>query len=319
MERHASWQSGIHSNMRITRTRTALIIIAVAAVTALLAAFTNPTGFTTLSNSRTSPPVTPVEGPSWLKHLGIAMAETHLGQMGGIGTTPDTARREPEFPQRQSADALNEPFELTGADLYRINCRSCHGPKGEGAPPEIHSLIGPVQATSAAAIQRRMETRGTAVSEQMATQMAGEAEKAIRDRLQHGGQKMPAFSYLRPEEATALIGYLRQLAGISGTQSHAAVIESAAQVGSEVINGTCHICHDATGPGGGMMTMMMQGTPPSLASLPRDHSRNSVIQQVHYGTRMMMMMPGYRMPPFPYFTDDEIAAAYLYLWAYPPK
>ncbi len=66
------------------------------------------------------------------------------------------------------------------------------------------------------------------------------------------------------------------------------------------------------------MTMMMQGVPPSLASLPHDHSLNSVIQQVHHGTRMMMMR-SYRMPPFPYFTDDEIAAAYLYLSAYPPE
>ncbi len=64
---------------------------------------------------------------------------------------------------------------------------------------------------------------------------------------------------------------------------------------------------------------MMRGIIPSLASLPADYSLSSVREQVHYGTRMMMMMSANRMPPFPYFTDPEIAAAYLYLQAYPPR
>ncbi len=98
----------------------------------------------------------------------------------------------------------------------------------------------------------------------------------------------------------------------------AAVKESGAHVGEQVIKGTCHICHDATGPGGTRMMIMMRGIIPSLASLPDDHSLEGVIRQVQYGTRMMMMMRGNRMPPFPYFTDEEIAAAYLYLQAYPP-
>jgi hypothetical protein len=33
----------------------------------------------------------------------------------------------------------------------------------------------------------------------------------------------------------------------------------------------------------------------------------------------MMMGGGDRMPPFPYFTAPEVAAAYYYLQAYPPQ
>ncbi len=66
------------------------------------------------------------------------------------------------------------------------------------------------------------------------------------------------------------------------------------------------------------MMMMMRGITPSLASLPDDYSLDSVIEQVHYGTRMMMMS-GNRMPPFPYFTTPEIVAVYDYLQAYPPQ
>ncbi len=271
------------------------------------------------SDSHSAPStLTPVEGPSWLERLRIAMTETHLGQMGGTATAHGIARREPQLAEHQTVQALAETFDLTGADVYRMDCRSCHGPEGDGSPPEIRSLIGPAQGTSPALIERRMEQRGAPISEAMATQLASQAEKASRDRLQHGGEKMPSFGYLRQEEVAALLGYLRQLAGTPGTEHVAAVKESGAHVGEQVIKGTCHICHDATGPGGTRMMIMMRGIIPSLASLPDDHSLEGVIRQVQYGTRMMMMMRGNRMPPFPYFTDEEIAAAYLYLQAYPP-
>jgi mono/diheme cytochrome c family protein len=290
-----------------------VLIIAVAAVISCNRAAPKPSDSPSASSS-----VTPVKGPSWLQHLRIAIPETHLGQMGGTATAPETARREPQLAEHQMAQALAETFELTGADVYRIDCRSCHGPEGDGAPPEIRSLIGPAQGTSPALIERRMEQRGAPISEAMAAQLASQAEQTIRDRLQHGGEKMPSLGYLRPEEVAALLGYLRQLAGAPGTEHVTAVKESGAHVGEQVIKGTCHICHDATGPGGTRMMTMMRGIIPSLASLPGDHSLEEVIRQVQYGTRMMMMMRGNRMPPFPYFTDEETAAAYLYLQAYPP-
>ncbi len=280
-----------------------------------------------------------VSGPSWLNRLGLSVSQTHMGQMGGTQPIPATAGREPRVEASpglhsmmqkslplwrsapdQAKSALNEPFLLAGADLYRLNCRSCHGPDGKGSPPEINSLIGPVQAASVTMIQRRMKARGTEINDDMAKEMAAEAEKSLRDRLQNGGKSMPPFNHLRGEEVEVLRAYLDHLAGLPpGNYAPGLVTESAARVGEHVVKGTCHICHDATGPGGGHMGMM-RGIIPSLASLPEDHSLSSFTQQVHYGSsRMMMMMGGSQMPSFPYLTDEEVATAYFYLEMYPPR
>jgi mono/diheme cytochrome c family protein len=282
--------------------------------------------------------VSPVTGPSWLKHLGLTLSQTRMGQMGGTQPIPATPRREPPAEAQgglranmhkflplwrsapdQASDVLNASFTLAGSDLYRLNCRSCHASDGKGSPPEINSLIGPVQAASVAMIQRRMKARGAEIGDAMAIEMAAEAEKSLRDRLQNGGKTMPAFNHLRGDEVEALLAYLDQLAGVpAGNHPARLVTESAARVGEHMVKGTCHICHDATGPGGGHRAMM-RGITPSLASLPEDQSLSSVTHQVQSGSSGMMMMAGSQMPSFPYFTEEEIAAAYFYLEGYPPK
>jgi len=216
--------------------------------------------------------------------------------------------------------ALNQPFRLTGADLYRLNCRSCHGPDGEGAPPEIPSYMDAVRGSSAALIRKRLEARGTPVSDAFVAELAKGGEKDLRDRLQHGGKKMPAFPHLAGREVDALLHYLKRQAGVpEATGPDLQVDESVARVGEHLVKGTCHICHDATGPGSGHM-MMMRGTIPSLASFPEEKSPDDLISKVRYGASGMMgMMGGGRMPTFPYLTDDEIVAAYLYLASYPPQ
>lgn len=272
------------------------------------------------SRDSISYPVSAVSGPSWLAHLGLRLTETHMGQAGQTQLIPST-RRDPRLEiEKGLPDATTKSFVLSGADLYRFNCRSCHGPNGQGSSPEINSLIGPVQATSAAMIQQRMKARGSEVSNAMAQEMAAEADKSLRDRLLNGGKSMPAFKHLRGDEVDALLNYLDQLAGVqAGKHAARLVTESAARVGEHVVKGTCHICHDATGPGVGHMAMM-RGITPSLASLPKQQSLRSVTYQVQNGSSgMMTMMGGPRMPSFPYFTDDEIAAAYFYLEEYPPK
>ncbi len=65
---------------------------------------------------------------------------------------------------------------------------------------------------------------------------------------------------------------------------------------------------------------MMRGIIPSLASFPKQNSIQQVVRQVKLGSsRMMRMMGGDTMPAFPYLSEEEIAAAYLYLVEYPPK
>ena len=292
-----------------------------------------------------SPVVTAVAGPSWLKHLGISdVTSTAMGRMGGTQPPVASPRREPQVsttPERsrhgmgnilnriwrlfRSKNAevtgmMNETFMLSGSDLYRLNCQSCHGPNGVGSPPEIKSLIGPVQGASPDFIKERMEKLGRSISDEQARELAAGAESALRERLKNGGEKMPPFRHLRGDEVEALLQYLRELAGVSGKgEKEMLVPQSLARVGEHVVKGTCRICHDATGPGGGHMAMM-RGIIPSLASMPEEKSLQDVVRQVESGSSgMMMMMGGSEMPPLPFLTQEEAAAAYLYLLKYPPK
>lgn len=264
-----------------------------------------------------SAPVTPVSGSSWIHHLQMTIDQTRLAQMGGSSAPAATTRQEPDLVGADLNTGIHESFRLSGADLYRLNCQSCHGPAGTGAPPEINSLIEPVQATSAQVLEQRMAQRGMPMDPAMAHSLARDAERSIRDRLQHGGKHMPSFAQLRPEEVAALLAYLRQLAGVPGTRTEVLVNEPAAHVGEEIVKGTCHTCHDATGPAMRCMRGMGQRIP-SLAGLPDTYGLDGMIRQVHDGSQMMMMCRQ-QMPALPFFTSNEIAAAYFYLQAYPPQ
>jgi mono/diheme cytochrome c family protein len=273
-------------------------------------------------------PIPSSQGPSWLKHLGLAVSQTHMGQVGGSiafsgksnGLKPIierflvAVRSHPD----KAAEILNEKLLVSGSDLYRWNCQGCHGADGKGVDPEINSVLGPVQGTSPALTRKRMEARGIDADDDMIKQVSELAEGSLRDRLQHGGKSMPAFEYLRQDEVEALLGYLEKLADVPPTKRAGLLVpESAARAGEHIVRGTCHICHDATGPrpGGGLMALT-QGIIPSLASISTDNSLSGIVHQVQYGSSSMMKMTGGEtMPAYPYFTDEEIAAVYLV--AYP--
>jgi len=314
------------------------LAVAVALVAACGAGPSDRTAPTGQASATNAPAVTPVAGPSVLHRLGLTIEETHMGQNGGSGGPPETARSEPALAEtgqmgglireffnrfRRNEDTsgpLNQAFTLTGADLYRLNCRSCHGAEGQGAPPEIPSYMDAVRGSSAALIRKRLEARGAPVDNAFVAELAKGGEQDLRDRLAHGGKRMPAFQHLAGREVDALLYYLRQQAGVpEATGPDLDVTESVARVGEHLAKGTCHICHDATGPGSGNM-MMMRGVIPSLASFPEEKSPDDLIRKVRYGASGMMgMMGDGRMPVFPYLTDEEIVAAYLYLENYPPQ
>jgi mono/diheme cytochrome c family protein len=290
--------------------------------------------------------VTPAHGPSWLKHLGIFdIRASAMGEMGGYDPPPPSPRKEPEFPVDTASSGnpmgmgmggmmgrsysnyrlspgeaeklMDERFFLAGSDLYRLDCRSCHGPNGDGAPPEINSLIGPFQGISPALLEERMKKLGRPIGAKLAKDLAGQAEENIRQRLQNGGKKMPPFRHLDREEVNILLDYLKAHVGAPEAQEkQKLVMQSVSRVGEHLVKGTCQICHDATGPGIGRMGMM-RGIIPSLASFPWEQSMQSIVWQVELGSRMMMM-GGQRMPAYPYITAEESAAAYLYLLQYPP-
>jgi mono/diheme cytochrome c family protein len=264
-----------------------------------------------------------LQGPSWIKLKGLTISNTHMGQMGGAAlsnasaqdklkplmqTFLSTFRSNPE----QASAILNQEFLVAGADLYRWNCRGCHGPDGKGFDPEINSVIGPVQGTSAALTRARMEARGIDADDEMVAQVSQLAEQSLRDRLQHGGTSMPSFAYLRPNEIEALLGYLEKLAAVPGSKRDGLLVsESPTRVGAHILRGTCHICHDGTGPGAGEAALM-HGSIPSLASMPRDHSLSGLVHQIQYGSCSTMKLTGSDvMPAYAYLTEDEIAAVYF--------
>jgi mono/diheme cytochrome c family protein len=222
---------------------------------------------------------------------------------------------------RPQNESLNAPFTLVGRDLYRLDCRSCHGPDGRGAPPEINSILDPVRATSAASIEERQRDQGRHLPRGMSQQLAAEANKALLDRIANGGKKMPPFRHLAGDEVTALVEYVKTLAGIpAGEQHPRTVTESVVRAGEHLVKGTCHVCHPATGPGPSHMMMYMRGVIPSLASMPQQMSPAAVLGKVRAGAYggIGMMARTSRMPVFGYLTDEEVMAAYIYLSRYSP-
>ena len=260
---------------------------------------------------------TPVEGDSWLRHLGIPFIASNMGRVGNWGSPSPSAPDQPSSREGPDGD-----FLLSGADLYRLNCQSCHKADGSGVPPAINSLIGPVQATSPVMIRAQMKQRGIDLDAKTVNQLVSQAQASLRTRLQNGGEKMPPFRHLAPEEVAALLAYLEQLAGIPGAeQKQVWLSEPETRVGEHLVRGTCHICHEATGPGLAVGVAMTEAIP-SLASLPRDRNQSEVIRKVREGlSRPMPMMTSNRgeMPIISHVTPEEIAAAYAYLVCYPPR
>jgi mono/diheme cytochrome c family protein len=264
---------------------------------------------------------TPVSGPSNLQRLGLTIQRTSMGWTGQLGPPPDALARPAD--RIVPTGDLTRSFTLTGADFYRLDCRGCHKETGGGAPPEINSLIEPVQGTSLVLWEQRMKQAGRAIDPAFAKQVVSGARADLLKRLLEGGQKMPSFAHLQGPEVPALVAYLELLAGVPGAaQRQSTVTESSMRVGEHLVKGTCHICHPATGlwPS---PEALLDNAVPSLATLLTNRTLFEVIRKVRHGAPVAMgvaqVMCRGRMPVFDYLTDDEAAAAYLYLSTYPPR
>jgi mono/diheme cytochrome c family protein len=270
------------------------------------------------SKNHTSVSVTPVSGESWLTHIGRDFNETSMGKTNHLGPGPGEQTAAPLDP----ASAIGiEPANKTGSDLYRFNCQGCHGETGEGAPPEINSVIAPVRATSSQLIIQRMRKAGLEMSGSDAAEMARQANDALLQRLHKGGENMPAFSHLEQPEIQAILGHLRKLANIPGAERESFVVESPFRVGEHIVKSTCHICHMATGDNP-TPQQMMQGAIPPLSALPARVSEREFIRKVTQGAPVLLgEVPALyrgRMPVLDYLTQEEAADVYLYLTFYPP-
>jgi mono/diheme cytochrome c family protein len=269
-------------------------------------------------NTDEDPSVTPVVGPSWLTHLRMTLADTNLGKGAGrYGPGADQGRQD----HRESI-ALRRTVQITGADLYRFNCQACHRAEGTGAPPEIHSLLAPVQGSSLALVRKQLRGRLGSSNERMARAEANRARAAVLARMHQGGRRMPPRDYLQDQDMRALFGYLMQLAGAPDGAGHSPREITWARLGELVVKGTCHICHDAVGPPPGGPALLA-GSIPSFESVLRTRGIAEFVHKARNGEVVSLDDPVLRhrgrMPVFYYLRDEEAAAAYVYLATYPPR
>ena len=273
--------------------------------------------------AQTTSRVSPVSDESWLAHLHRTFDETSMGKTGRLGPATFVADQNPAALEVLSFTPVAHAVSLTGADLYRLNCRGCHGESGTGAPPEINSVINPVRAASVAAVMARMKTVGMDMSRSEASRLAQQSRALLLDRLHNGGQDMPAFPHLSQPEVQLLLGYLNELAAVPGTRpQHASLTTSPLRVGELIVKSTCHTCHGATGENP-TPQQLSDGAIPPLSTLTSRTNRSAFIRKVTRGAPVVMGSPALlcrgRMPVFYYLTPDEAADVYDYLLAYPPR
>lgn len=264
------------------------------------------------------PGVTPVSGPSWLHHLGLTLRRTWLGQGSGrYGPTPGRPEE-----ARPEALSVRRTIELSGADLYRLNCQACHRESGTGAPPEIHSLLGPVQGASLVLVRRQLQAEHDASVARDTRVEAGAAHQKILTRLHKGGTRMPPRDYLQDADMNVLFAYLTRLAGVPDAQRQSTRTVTWARLGEITVKGTCHICHDSVGARPSD-DAILAGAIPSLQSLLTTKTVAEFVRKARDGAVVRMGDVGTlhrgRMPVFYYLEDEEIVAAYMYLATYPPQ
>jgi mono/diheme cytochrome c family protein len=264
-------------------------------------------------------PVTPVEGPSTLHHLGRTIERSSMGWDGQWGSMPSHLA---PVGQPRRVGGPTGAFLMSGADIYRISCRPCHKPDGTGAPPEINSILGPVQSASAAWMTARMKERGRPADPAFIRQLTASTEADLQKRLKVGGHNMPSFDHLSRDEIAVLRPYLDRLAEVRVTEGGDREIRvEPDRVGELIVKGTCHICHDAVGTD--EPTTVLSGVIPSLERLQRQFLRDPFVQKVRQGAAVPLgsggVMSRGRMPIFSYLSADEVAATYAYLAKYPPR
>src|SRR5262249_28610383 len=269
-------------------------------------------------------PVTSVTGESWLGHLHKSFDETSMGKTDQLGPrAPEPGEDASDWALRLSIDSTTRDVTLRGSDLYRLNCQACHRDSGQGAPPEINSIIDPVRATSTTLVRERMKSGGMSMSRAAVAELAKQSEHALLQRLHSGGQDMPAFPHLSTAETNSLVTYMKELAGVPGVDGSQRIIRtSPIRIGELIVKSTCHICHGAAGPNPNP-AQLEDGAIPPLATLTARTNLAGFIRKVTVGAPVVMGNPPMirrgRMPVFDYLSQDEAADVYLYLTLYPPS
>src|SRR5260370_16734250 len=157
--------------------------------------------------------ITPVHGDSWIGHIHRPFDQTSMGKSSGVygPKAPMPGDWPPSPALNISTNFTAQKKTLSGADLYRFKCRGCHGLFGIGAPPEIHSVIDPVRATSAKLYVERMKKVGMDVNLNDATPLAKQARQALLVLFPKVCISIPPpHPHLTPPTYRSLYAYLLQ-------------------------------------------------------------------------------------------------------------
>ena len=133
---------------------------------------------------------------------------------------------------------------------------------------------------------------------------------------------MLPLQHLEPADIDAIYSYLTLLASVPRSPQPSSRTVTWARLGEHVVKGTCHICHDAAGPRVSGEAML-QGAIPPLSMLLADNAQLEFVRKTLEGAPVTMGRPSLhyrgRMPLFYYLGEKEVAAAYDFLVAYPPR
>ena len=145
-----------------------------------------------------------------------------------------------------------------GRKLYVSYCQLCHGTQGRGDGPLAKAMkITPADLTTT--VRSRSDTILTKI-------ITGEGRQTITGRDRHNllSETMPEWKEVFSEsQVRALIAYLRFL----GKGKHALMGDP--EVGRNIYQTYCHVCHGEEGDGDGIMTKLM-------GIAPMDHTNPNV-------------------------------------------
>ena len=152
----------------------------------------------------------------------------------------------------------NQPAAYEGRRLYVSYCQLCHGTEGKGDGPLARTMkISPADLNTT--VRSRSDTILTRI-------ITGEGRQTITGRDRHNllSEAMPEWKDVFSEtQVKALIAYLRFLS----RSKHELMGDP--EVGVQLYQKYCQVCHGVEGDGDGIMTSLM-------GIMPMDHTNPNV-------------------------------------------
>jgi len=144
----------------------------------------------------------------------------------------------------------NPPLAYEGRRLYVSYCLLCHGPEGKGDGP-----LARVMDISPADLSTTVRSRSDTILTKIIT---GEGRQTITGRDRHNllNEAMPEWKDVFSEtQIQSLIAYLRFLSRAKYD------LMGDPEVGMQLYDKYCQVCHGEEGDGDGIMTKLMGITP----------------------------------------------------------